>query len=267
VALRGLARTAPGAPSLEDALRRKVAETRGELLGGPGEPVRIEALGLDGDRLSTLRVAGSADVFVARAFLLAASLEWLVPLLPGGVPPRAKRVLDRLRPGRRLAALHRVVRPAALPPGLGSAALVLGQGAAAEEAVLLEVQPARHEAGKGATAPADGARLISAWTLADDGDAGGVAAVARLESALDDVLPYLDRHLLHAAGPTLAPHLLACADPAVGVAGLPVRSPWKNLLLCGREVIPGLGVEGELYAGLQAAVQVAALLGVKGKPR
>jgi hypothetical protein len=32
-------------------------------------------------------------------------------------------------------------------------------------------------------------------------------------------------------------------------------------------VLPGLGLEGELFAGLQAAAHVGALLGVKGRPR
>ncbi len=267
VATRGLCRPAPGAHPLEEALRRKVAETRGELLGTPEAPARVESLGLDGGRLASLRVAGSTDGFGARAFLLAAPLAWLGPLLPGGVPPRAQKALDRLRPGRRLAALHRVVRPAAIPPGLGPAALVLGGGAAAEEAVLLEVQPARHDARKGAAPPAEGARLVSAWTMAGDGEAGAAAALARLDAALEEVLPYLGSHLLHAPAPALLPWQLTCQDPAVGVAGLRVRSPWKNLLLCGREVVPGLGLEGELYAGLQAAAQAAALLGAKGRPR
>jgi len=42
-----------------------------------------------------------------------------------------------------------------------------------------------------------------------------------------------------------------------------VRSPWKNLLFAGREVVPGLGIEGEFYAGIQAAGHVAAMLGAK----
>jgi phytoene dehydrogenase-like protein len=267
VALRGLARTAPGATPLEEALRRKVAETRGQLLGSPAEPARVEALGLEGGRLTTLRVGGSTDVHGARAFILSAPLTWLLPLLPDGASPRAQKALARVRPGRRLAALHRVVRPAAQPPGLGSAALVLGPEARADEATLIEVVPARHDPRKGAAPPPDGARLVSAWTLAGAGEAGAASAVARLEAALAEAVPFLDRHLLHAAGPLLSPHLFEVEAPAVGVAGLAVQSPWKNLLLCGREVVPGLGLEGELYAGLQAATQVAALLGAKEKPR
>jgi hypothetical protein len=44
---------------------------------------------------------------------------------------------------------------------------------------------------------------------------------------------------------------------------LPVRGKWKNLFFAGREVVPGLGVEGEFYAGIQAAAHVAAALGRK----
>lgn len=266
-ALRGLTRVSATAPSLEEALRRKVAETRGELLGSPGEPVRIEAIGIEGGRLSTLRVAGSTDGYSARAFLLAAPFASLLPHLPEGAAARARKALARVQPGRRLAVLHRVVRPAALPPGLGPAALIQGDGAGPGEAVLLEVQPARHDARSKGTAGDEGARLVSAWCLAGGGEAGEAAAVARLEAALAGTLPYLERHLVHAAAPAFSPHLLRVEAPSMGVAGLPVRGPWKNLLLCGRDVVPGLGLEGELYAGLQAAALAAALLGVKGKPR
>jgi hypothetical protein len=41
----------------------------------------------------------------------------------------------------------------------------------------------------------------------------------------------------------------------VGV--LPPRTPYKNLVLAGREVIPGLGLDGELLAGWRAAEIVA----------
>jgi hypothetical protein len=52
-------------------------------------------------------------------------------------------------------------------------------------------------------------------------------------------------------------------DEALGVSGLQVKGPWKNLFFAGREVLPGLGVEGEFYAGIQAAGHVAAALGTK----
>ncbi|MBK9518893.1 MAG: NAD(P)-binding protein [Anaeromyxobacter sp.] len=267
-ALKGLHRAAPGAATLEEALRRKVVESRGEVLGSAAEPVRLESLGLEGGRLTTVRLAGSTDAYLARAYVLAAPVGWLLPLLPAAPPARAQRALARVRPGRRLAGLHLVVRPAALPPGLGPAALLLSAAGGPDEAVLVEVAAARRE-GKavGPGHPPEAERLVSLWTLAEAGQAPDPAATARLEAALAEVLPFHQRHLVHRAGPLLSPHLLAVDEPALGVAGLPVRSPWKNLLLGSREVVPGLGHEGELYAGLQAAVQVAALLGAKDRPR
>jgi hypothetical protein len=52
-------------------------------------------------------------------------------------------------------------------------------------------------------------------------------------------------------------------DSTLGVTGLPVRAPYRNLFFAGREVVPGLGIEGEFHAGLQAANVVGALLGRK----
>jgi len=266
VALRGLHRVAPSALPLEDALRRKVSETRGEVLGSAAEPARIESIALDGNRLGSVRVAGLADSYLARAFVLSAPLHWLTGLLGPAAAERAARPLARLRPGRSLAVRHLVLRPAALPPGLGPSALVLGDGAPPDEAVLIEISAARHEARKGHAEPTAGERLVSAWTLAP---AGGdpAAAQARIGAALADALPFHERHRVHAVTPKPVPHLMTVEQPALGVCGLPVKTPWKNLLLASREVIPGLGHEGELYAGLQAAAHAAALLGSKDRPR
>lgn len=266
VALRGLHRVGPSAPALEDALRRKVSETRGEVLGTPADPARVESISVDGHRLGAVRVAGSTDGYLARAFVLSAPLRWLTGLLGPGAAERAAKPLARVKPGRGLAVRHLVLRPAAVPPGLGPAALVLGDGAPSDEAVLVEVAAARHDARKGHPEPTAGERLVSAWTLSPvGGDAG--AAQARLAAALAEALPFYQRHLVHQVTPPPVAHLLTVDQPALGVCGLPVKTPWKNLLLAGREVIPGLGQEGELYAGLQAAAHAAALLGTKDKPR
>ncbi|HEY6105533.1 MAG TPA: phytoene dehydrogenase, partial [Anaeromyxobacteraceae bacterium] len=54
---------------------------------------------------------------------------------------------------------------------------------------------------------------------------------------------------------------------ALGVTGLPTRSPIKNLFFAGREVVPGLGIEGEFHAALQAAARVQDMLGKKERLR
>ncbi|HET9553893.1 MAG TPA: NAD(P)-binding protein [Anaeromyxobacteraceae bacterium] len=265
-ALRGLHRTSATAPPLDEALRRKVAETRGQVIGSAAEPARIESIALDGNRLGAVRLHGSPDAYVARAFVLGGPARSLVPLLPPeAVRGRVAEALARITPGRRLASRHLVLGPAAIPPGLGPAALVLADGAP-DDAVLVEVAAARREPRKGHAEPAAGERLVSAWTLAPaDGDAA--AALARLDAAIAEAVPFHERHVVHAAAATVVPHLVRVDEPALGVAGLPVRGLWKNLFLASREVVPGLGLEGELYAGLQAAVHAATLLGAKDKPR
>lgn len=266
VSLRGLHRVGPSSLPLEDALRRKISETRGEVIGSAADPARLESVAVDGNRLGSVRVAGMADSYLARAFVLAAPLRWLTGLLGPGAAERAAAPLARLTPGRGLAVRHLVLRPAALPPGLGPAALVLATGAPPDEAVLIEVAAARHDVRKGHPEPTAGERLVSAWTLASEGGDQG-AARERLSSALAEALPFHERHLVHQVTPAPVPHLMSIAEPALGVCGLPVKTPWKNLLLASREVIPGLGQEGELYAGLQAAAHAVALLGTKDKPR
>jgi hypothetical protein len=93
-------------------------------------------------------------------------------------------------------------------------------------------------------------------------------ARARLDAALAQALPFHERHRLHQFAPPPCPWLLAVSGTApLGLAGLPVRSPWTNAFLANGEVLPALGVEGELYAGLQAAAYIGALLGQKSRPR
>jgi hypothetical protein len=49
-------------------------------------------------------------------------------------------------------------------------------------------------------------------------------------------------------------------EQALGVTGIAPRA-LKNLVFAGREVVPGLGLEGEFHAGVQAAAHAQSLLG------
>ncbi|MGB8932707.1 MAG: phytoene dehydrogenase, partial [Anaeromyxobacteraceae bacterium] len=105
------------------------------------------------------------------------------------------------------------------------------------------------------------------------------ACADRIRSGLAAAIPFFDRHVIFESIPTLAgigdgePYADA-ADPlyapddgaALGVAGIPVQGPLTNLFLASRDVLPGLGLEGELYAGIQAAAHAATALGHKERP-
>jgi hypothetical protein len=99
------------------------------------------------------------------------------------------------------------------------------------------------------------------------------AAAGRIREAVADAIPFFERHLVAESAPLPAdgrgdlpathPLYDAAGADKLGIAALPVRGPWKNLFFAGREVVPGLGVEGEFYAGIQAAGHVSVLLGRK----
>jgi len=281
-ALRGTHRLPGGQGTLRELVRRRLAESRGELRGGPGEPAVATALELDGREVTAVRLADSPDAHVARAFVLAADAASVKRLLPGDVAAsRPAALLGKIRPRRRLFSINLIVRTGALPPALGENVLALrdaGGGDGDDNALFLQVLPARHDGKKAADAVAE-ERVVcaSAYVPADLKDRDGLQAVAaRLRDAVADAIPFFERHLVSESVPALsAPggvetaHLVAQAlyetdlDSTLGVTGLPVRAPWRNAFFAGREVLPGLGLEGEFFAGIQAAGHVAALLGRK----
>jgi hypothetical protein len=116
--------------------------------------------------------------------------------------------------------------------------------------------------------------VLSVEALVSDTAPTHLAEVRRkIRAHLNRFLPYVDRHLLlvhsphdglPAQGedretPTLPPPVPL--DPVwrippprpLGFCGLPHQTGVKNLLLCSRQVLPGLGLEGELHAGWCAA--------------
>jgi hypothetical protein len=285
-AFRGTNRLPGGVGTLREMVRRRIAESRGELRGGPGEPAVATGFEIESGRIAAVRLADSPDAHVARAFVAATDADRLLALLPEDVRSgKAGAALRGVRASRQLLTVNLVVKAAALPPALGENVLALrdaGGGDGIDNAVFLQVLPARREVRKGAgdkgaaiEAVAD-ERVVcaSAFVPADvPADALRTGAAA-IREAVADAIPFFERHLVvesaplvadpsRAALPPVHPLYEGAVDDRLRVAALPVRGPWKNLFFAGREVIPGLGLEGELYAGIQAAGHVAALLGRK----
>lgn len=280
-ALRGLGQLPDGHATLRELVRRRIAESRGELRGNPGEPAVATALELERRRIAAVRLAGSPDAHVARAFVLAMDAERLLPLLPPDArASRAARVLRRVRPRRRLHTVNLVVGTAGLPPALGGNVLALRDargGDALDNALFLQVLPAVPEGKRGPAGrpeeAAPGERVVCASAFVDAGaDAETLrSASARIREAVAEAIPFFERHVLAESTPALVDparaalaqvqvlHATEQPDP-LGLGALPVRSPWKNLFFAGRDVVPGLGLEGEFHAGIQAAGHVAAIL-------
>ncbi len=285
-ALRGTNRLAWGLGTLREMVRRRIAESRGELRGGPDEPALATGFDLSGGRVEAVRLAGSSDAHVARAFIAAMDAERLLPLLPAGARHgKAGSELGRVAASRQLVSVNLVVKQAALPPALGENVIALREAAggdAIENAVFMQVLPARRDSRKGAgdkPPVAEGVadeRVVCASAYVASGaerDALGAAAV-RIREAVADAIPFFERHLVAESSPQIAaaekadlapvhPLYASEAGDPLGVAALAPRGPFKNLFFAGRQVVPGLGIEGEFYAGIQAAGHVAALLGRK----
>ncbi len=282
--LRGSHRLVGGHQGLRESIRRKIAESRGEILVGANTAI-AERLEVDGNRVVAVRLAGSPNAWVARVFIAATDAPAMLRLLPKGEETGdMAKLLDRIRPQRQLLAVNLVVKAAALPPALGDCVLALRDASgsdAVENAVLLQIIPARRDKGKGATELVADERVVCAagFVPANARDEGHdhLAALGRqIREAVADAVPFFERHLVRESLPILAapketrgsrllPHPLydVQLEQTLSVTGLPCRSPYKNLVFAGREVIPGLGLEGEFHAGLQAAGVAQELLGRK----
>ncbi len=281
--LRGSYRLATGQQGLRDAIRRKIAESRGEILGAAGDGAVAERLEVDGGRVHAVRLEGSPNSWVARVFVVATDAGALARLLPpeeaGG---KMASLLSRVRAERMLLTVNLVVKAAALPPALGDSVVVLRDpagGDSADNAVLLQVLPARRDRGKGATETVADERIVCAAGFVPAGaregrDAGLAALGAQIREAVSDAIPFFERHLVRESVPAvsapreprgsrLLPHPLYRVEleQTLGVTGLPCHAPYKNVVVAGREVVPGLGLEGEFHAGVQAAAAAQELLG------
>jgi hypothetical protein len=283
-ALRGTHRLAAGQGTLRELIRRRIAESRGELKGAPGEPAVASALQVDGSRIESVRLADSPGAYVARAFVLATDAESVRRLLPPDVAEaRSSRALGQIRPRRRLFSINLIVKRSALPPALGDNVIALRDpagGDGVDNAVFLQILPARRDGKKGPGEVVTDERVVCASAFLPANVTAreelSVAAL-RIREAVADAIPFFERHLVGESTPVLnappqfqegvqllsQPLYETDIETTLGVTGLPVRGPWKNAFFAGREVLPGLGLEGEFFAGVQAAGHVAAALGRK----
>jgi phytoene dehydrogenase-like protein len=265
--LQGTLRSAGGESAVAAVLRRRISESRGEFLGGEGEAAPVSALESDGRRLAALRVKGGEARYTARAFVFAGDPGSLPALVGNG--SRLVSHLAGATPSGRIFSMSWVVRADALPAPLGDVALALPAGG---PAVLLQILPASRAGAKGHEVSPGEKVLTAGVAVAEGVPAAGSAS--RLRRAVADFLPFLEKATLlesvsgerDGAGgfhPLLAPR----PDRALGVGGVPCSTPIPNLFLAGREVVPGLGLEGQFHAALQAAQAVERLLGSKPRPK
>ncbi|MHB8417991.1 MAG: phytoene desaturase family protein [Myxococcales bacterium] len=265
--LRGLVNYPRGALGLAAEIRKRVSAAGGELLEAEGaDPPEIEELRLQRGSLVSAKLQGSPHEYRASLFVAATGASDLRNLLPASAAEgKLAALLGGVKPRSSLLTLNLVVGAHGLPPGLGPAALCLPAKADAS-AVFLQVTPAQAATG----APPPGAHLVQLArqvpaALFHQGEGHLKAALSEMRALAVDFLPFVDRHVLHESSPQLQeesglaarlrlhPLVEVGLPRQLGVTGLPFRPPCKNLVLASRDVLPGLGLEGEFLAGARAA--------------
>jgi hypothetical protein len=250
--LRAPLRLWGGAAQLWDLLRAKAEASGAQAYAGRCARLRI-------DRRSVSFELEGAEVR-ANVVVLATSPARIAELCEGGGRVERKLVEESSLPASRKVALaHFVVRPEAVPRGLEEAALLLSPDGAA----LVASQPARRARGE-----SHGERLLSYCRVVEAGEADAAAFLASARTALDAVLPFFARHLVHETADLdpqhghrlLRPHEGHHGEP-IGVR--PVSAAHVRVAFASREVYPGFGLEGSLLAARAATAHALELSGRK----
>ncbi|MFW5878608.1 MAG: hypothetical protein ACOCVR_02215 [Myxococcota bacterium] len=252
-------------------LRRRLEELGGESLR-EGQAVCEEIL-IEKGQIAGLKVLGETTDYRCRYLVSGLDTGALRRLLPlEGRRRKYDTELERVRSREMLFTLNLVLNRRGLPQGLGEAAIHLtGKRGVEENMLLLEKFEAVGEDGPLPEMVVLQASCFLPVTRRELGDGYLEEMRERVLSVLEaDLLPFLQRHLVLASSPLLTrkgpargarltPHPLLQSDiePALGVGLLAPHTPYKNLVLAGREVAPGLGVEGEFLTGHRAAEIVA----------
>lgn len=267
-----------GMDALRDALTRRLAELGGDVLGrdNPAGFI-VEELAFDGSKFAGVKLVRSDTLYRASCLVTATDSGALRRLVTDKKHHRGLlEHLDQSNTKSLLFTVNWVVPEAALPRGMGELVLVDTQDPELGP-LLVQQHPARTAASAGAHKDVEGVRVVCAGAFVpasarDLGEEHLQALALKIDEHLDRLMPFTKQHrALRSApyldaggvrGSRLMPHPLYSfeTEAFLGVTGLNQRTPAKNVILAGREVLPGLGLEGELLAGMRAAKLVQDML-------
>lgn len=257
-----------GREGLRELLFKRLQELGGDVLGlDPSENSVVEELSFEGSKLVGIKLVRSPTIYRASCIVAATDAGALRRLIHDKKKQRKlSEQLDLADTKELLFSTNWVVPVDALPLGMGDLLLLDAQEEELSP-VLVQVLPARKAGGKGDD---EAARTIcaAAFVPASARELGEdhLKELARkLDDRLDELLPFARERALVRSAPYLDaggvrgsrlqphPHVEVATEQFLGVTGLRQRTPVKNLILAGREVLPGLGLEGEFLAGIRAS--------------
>jgi len=250
--LRAPLRLWGGAGQVWELLRNKAEAGGTHVLAGRCARLRVERRG------ASFELEG-AEVR-ANVIALATSPARIAELCEGGGRVERNIVEEtNLAVARKVALAHFVVRPEAIPQGLEEAALLqTGDGPA-----LVACHPARRARGEPRIE-----KLLTFCQSVDAADLDGTRLLAAARKALDPVLPFFERHIVHETADLeplqgqrlLRPHEGIHSEP-IGVRA--VSDAHERVVFASREVYPGFGLEGSLLAARACAGHALELSGRK----
>jgi phytoene dehydrogenase-like protein len=264
--LRSPSRLPGGHEGLRDLIVKKLVDLGGDVLSSDtSDSYVVEELAFDGGRLVGVQVLGSSNIYRGSGVIAATDAGALRRLVGDKKRHRALvETLDLVRTRKFLYSVNWVVPADVLPRGMGE--LVLVDTGDDLGTLLVQLHGVRRTTGEedrlmrvvcaGAFVPASVREL---------GEPKLHALKKQIEVHLDRLMPFVRQHLVLSSAPyldaggvrgsRLLPHPLLeiNVERFAGVTGLSPRTPIRNLFLASREVFPGLGLEGELLAGVRAA--------------
>jgi hypothetical protein len=275
---RGLHRLSSGA-DLRGLFQDKIGSFSGEVR----EKLSPVELVWRRGKLTGLRVQPRNETIGFGRLIWASPAASLLALCGEEAPRRLRELASAVRPACFRYTLCLLVRPEAIPEGMGPRLISVrdpAKPALEENAIAITVGAplARH--------PQQMPLWVDCLVPAATGASLGYLAVvrARVREELSRVLPFFERHLWVMASPHdgLPPEMVldmrgaaakAAAEPVtpvpmypalscdlprmLGVGGAPHSTGIPNLLLVGGENLPGLGREGDFVSGWGAARLVA----------
>lgn len=252
--------TAPGG---REGLCAQFIERARELGADIVESEPVEQITFDGGSAAGVRLERGETTYRAPFIVGATDLDVLQRLVPeqrrgaAKVMPTAKRAVF---------TLNLVVPEAGLPRGLGELALLESPAGP----VLIQVAKTR---GPGIDSATTELRTLTASTVAPVALKAGQRAAVKafideLWGRLNVFLPFTRPHVKLESTPWLdargvvdhgaepLPLLEPLPGSWQGLTGLTTASCWKRLLLANRQVLPGLGLEGEVIAAQRVADRI-----------
>ncbi|MFT3836636.1 MAG: desaturase [Myxococcaceae bacterium] len=266
-----------GRHGLRELFLTRLKELGGDVLAHD-ETTVVEQLGFDGSKVSGIKLVRGDTLYRTGVVIGATDAGAMRRLVSDKKKHRElTEVLDGANTKQVLFTVNWVLPEKAIPRGMGE--LLLMQTATDDQpdlsnATLVQVSHARRLGGESAAED----RVVSASAFApasarELGEEHLTSLMEKLSRRLEELMPFSRKQVkaisapyLHASGvrgSRLLPHPLLSfeEESPLSICGLPLRLPVKNLFLASREVLPGLGLEGEFRAGARVAELVHEAMG------